>query len=173
MGTYQDDRTWSDCYIPAIKSIVGPHLLVQSPDEIDREQAADLIVLTARGLTVACRVRRPGYAQQFGYEFTIRAARDNGIRTELAKIVDGWGDWLFYGHARDTDEPEIEHWMIVSLSSFRAHLMRRWNPGMALKCGNKSNRDGTWFKWFDVRSFRGRPPILVAASWTKMSGLAA
>jgi hypothetical protein len=37
--------------------------------------------------------------------------------------------------------------------------------GAALHCGNGSNRDdGTHFKWFDLRSFPARPPILVASS---------
>jgi hypothetical protein len=54
--SYLHDREWSDPYIPAIKAIVGQYLLVESPIEVDQRQAADLIVLNARNLTIACRV---------------------------------------------------------------------------------------------------------------------
>lgn len=104
MAAYESDRRWSDKFIPAIKQIVGPRLLSVTPDEIDCKQAADLMVFTARDMKIAARVRRPGFADKYPYEFTIRARRDSGAETELSKIVNGWGDWLFYGHADAEDE---------------------------------------------------------------------
>ena len=97
--SYSADRRWSDAFIPAIKQIVGPLLLEESSFEVDTQQAADLVVMNARDTTIACRVRRGGYADRYGYEFTIRAKRDTGAKTELEKIIDGFGDWMFYGHA--------------------------------------------------------------------------
>ena len=72
---------------------------------------------------IACRVRgKPRrYASRFPNQFTIRYQRDNGTRTELEKIIDGWGDWFFYGHEHG---PNIYPWYLIDLSSFRAALIR-------------------------------------------------
>lgn len=159
--SYQEDRVWSDRFIPCIKRLVGPHLLEPSSFEVDTKQAADLVVLTAKNMTIACRVRRHGYADKYRYEFTVRSARDSGARTELEKLTDGWGDWMFYGHAAQSS-PIVERWWLIDLSAWRAALIR--DPGSVVK-GNKSNGDGTHFVYFDVRSFKDSgKPLLVAAS---------
>lgn len=163
MGAYSQDRDWSDLFIPQIKQIVGPRLLNVTPNDIDVSQAADLMVFTARDMRIAARVRRPGFSQRYLYEFTIRAERDSGAKTELAKIVDGWGDWFFYGHM-DDDEKFVEYWWLIDLHAFRAALIRASMNGIRLRCGQKSNNDGTHFKWFDLRSFPEHPSILVAGS---------
>ena len=162
--SYQSDRAWSDGFIPAIKRIVGPHLLEPSSLKVDTQQAADLVVLTGRNLTIAARVRRSGFADLFPYQFTIRAQRAGGARTELQKIVDRWGDWFLYGHA--ISDVDIGRWMIIDLHSFRAARSRRIIPDNM--CGMKKNTDGrTTFAWFDVRGFaQCREPILIASSFT-------
>lgn len=144
--SYSTDRRWSDAFIPAIKQIVGPLLLEESSFEVDTQQAADLVVMNARDKTIACRVRRPGFADRYGYEFTIRAKRDSGAKTELEKIIDGFGDWMFYGHA-DPDGMNVCRWMVVSLPALRAAIIRR--QAVAIK---QSNGDGTHFVAFDVRA---------------------
>lgn len=164
---YESDRAWSDRFIPVIKGIVGPELLAESSFEVDTQQAADLIVFKARNITVAARVRRRGYADQYGHEFTIRCARDNGVKTELSKIIDGWGDWLFYGHEHPDTDGDIGRWLLVDLAAFRATMVRREiliTGGRPIRMGRKKNGDGTSFAWFDWRSFPNYPPILVAES---------
>lgn len=161
-GTYSTDRRWSDRFIPAIQRIVGPYLLCESPFEIDAKQAADLITLKARDLTIACRVRRPGYIEKYGWQFTVRCKRDSGAETELSKIVNGWGDWMFYAFATsDSPSDGFARWFLIDLASWRAQLIRRNGN---LKMGDKPNNDGTYFKWFDVRSFEPEPPLLIDAS---------
>lgn len=160
--SYLQNRQWSDHYIPEIKSIVGSHLLVDSPLEVDRQQATDLIVINAKNLAIACRVRRPGYTDKYPYEFTIRSRTASGATTELQKITNGWGDWMFYGHAAPEPGIKINHWFLINLTSWRAHMIRR--NCTAIKCGEKSNLDGTSFAWFDLSSFPPEPPIIVAAS---------
>ena len=144
--SYDIDRRWSDAFIPAIKNIVGPLLLEESSFEVDTQQAADLIVLNAKDKTIACRVRRCGYEDKYGNEFTIRAKRDSGAKTELEKIVDGFGDWMFYGHAHP-DGMNISRWMVVNLAALRAALIRK--KAFPIK---QSNNDGTHFVAFDVRA---------------------
>lgn len=160
MASYSNDRRWSDRFIPEIKRIVGPHLMAVTPDEIDCNQAADLMVFTARDMKVAARVRRPGFANRYPYEFTVRARRDSGAETELSKIVNGWGDWMFYGHSNDA-ENGFAVWWLIDLHALRAALIREKD---ALKFGDKPNGDGTYFKWFDLRFFPDNPPILIAGS---------
>jgi hypothetical protein len=166
--SYAADRKWSDQYLQAIRCIVGPKLLVPAPLAVDMKEAADLIVLRARDMTIACRVRRPGYAARYPWQFTIRAQRDSGARTELAKIIDGWGDWMFYGHA-SKDPGAIDRWFLVDLHVWRAELARdawraangkpqRHAPSLQLI----PNGDGTHFAAFDVRRFPS--DLLIASS---------
>lgn len=163
MGTYQADREWSDTLIDQVKRIVGPQLLMPAQFELDANEATDLLVLRARDMRIAARVRRnKGYAERYPYDFTIRCARASGAKTELAKIVDGWGDWMFYGHA--DGQESIHRWWLIDLHAFRAALIRSARNGSALRCGQKSNNDGTSFKWFDLTSFPEKPPILIAGS---------
>lgn len=161
--SYADDREWSDGYMPAVRQLVGPLLLVPAPLERDVKEATDLIVMRARDMTIAVRLRRPGYSNKYPGQFTIRSDRASGVKTELAKIVEGWGDWLFYGH---TDgHIGIPEWTVVDLHQLRASFIRLPNllhapDGKA--SGKRSNGDGTSFFWFDAN--RLPPEVVVAAS---------
>lgn len=153
MSAYANDRQWSDQFIPAIRQIVGPHLLVESPMEVDCKQAADLIVLRARDMTIAARVRRAGYADRYPHEFTVRSRRDSGAKTEMAKLIDGWADWMFYGHAA-TNAGQVSRWMLIDLHAWRATLLKAgYSSGWKTFATMKSNGDGTHFLAFDVRKF--------------------
>lgn len=158
---YDNDASFAGKMTPLVIQIVGPHLLVPASLDLDRREATDLIVLTARDMRIAARVRRYGY-YNFRHEFTLRAKRDSGVTTELTKIINGWGDWLFYGHASQ-DAMIIEHWMIICLKAFRAALIRHES---SLHMGMRPNCDGeTYFSWYDVRSFLPyEPKILVATN---------
>lgn len=161
--SYARDRIWSDQFIPHMRQIIGPHLLTPSSMEVDTQQAADLVVFKARDVTIACRVRRHGYADKYPNEFTIRSARDSGARTELEKLTDGWGDWMFYGHAAQSG-PTVERWMLIDLSAWRAALIRHRDQIVFHK---RSNGDGTHFVAFDASSFPQLPnckPLLIASS---------
>lgn len=166
MGQYRDDASWSEQFIPEMRCLIGPHLLTPSSLEQDRHEASDLVVLRGRDMTIACRIRRPGYASRYPHQFTLRSHRENNMKTELAKIIEGWGDWLFYGHARTTEAVDgIEPWWLIDLSNFRAHLIRDgYRCTRQLRHDKQSNNDGTWFRWFDINSFSADPPLLVASS---------
>lgn len=160
---YRSDRERADRFTPLIKQIVGPHLLVETPEEIDCKHAADLMIFIARDLRIAARIRNFHYLARYRYQFTIRARRDSGAETELSKIVNGWADWFFYGFADEADA-QVLLWWLIDLHAFRAALIRDSMNGHALVSGDKSNGDGTYFKWFDLRSFPVRPSILIASS---------
>lgn len=157
--SYSADRSWSDQFIPSIKDIVGPRLLNVSSDVVDRQQAADLVVLRGDGdITVACRIRRFGYADRFPDDVTIRSGRDTGAKTELAKIIEGFGSWFFYGHQSARGSAEIGLWWLLDLDAFRAHHFRGHRGRLM------SNGDGTHFQVFEVGRFEGEPRILIDSS---------
>lgn len=162
MSGYSLDRRWSDRFIPEIQRIVGPFLLRPSSFNVDTQQAADLVLLKARGMDIAARVRRSGYADRYPFEFTIRSGRDTGAKTELAKLMEGFGDWLFYGHSCDS-EKVISRWFLIDLHVWRESLLRHgYKSGWGKLARAKSNSDGTHFIAFDVRDFQ--PHLLIGSS---------
>ncbi len=157
MNNWQHDKKWSDKFIPQIKQIVGPKLLVPSSLEVDQKESADLVVLTGRNITVACRIRSYGYLPRFYHQFTIRSQRDSGAKTELQKMTDGYGDWMFYAHS-NRQENDFDLWWLLDLWSWRGHQNKN------IISGDCHNGDGTHFKWFDIRSFKGQPKLVVDSS---------
>jgi hypothetical protein len=163
MRGFEEDFAWQEKYMDGVKHIVGPLLLETAPLEVDRKEATDLLVLMARDMRIGCRIRRDKYADRYPWDFTLRLSRDSGATTEAQKVRDGWGDWLFYGHAAQNELASISRWFVVDLHSFRTHVGRdNWRE--TLRWGKKRNADGTWFIWFDLRSFPDDPPILVSSS---------
>ena len=159
---YLTDRRWSDKFIPTIKRIVGPYLLEESSFMVDTKQAADLIVLNAKSLSIACRVRRYGFYERYPNQFTVRSKRDSGASTELEKIINGFADWMFYGHADRDGSANIPNWWLLDLTAWRSHMIRR--DKQSIKYGQQKNGDGTEFVWFDIASFQGEPRLVIAHS---------
>ena len=161
--TWQDDKRWSDRFLPEIKRHLGEHLIGEPPVEEDAERNTDLIVLRMEAVRIACRVRKFTYLSSFGDEFTIRSGRPSGIKTELTKIVEGWGDYLFYGFA-DQTETRLVRWTLMDLRVFRLWYNRQLASLDAnrLPGARRSNSDGS----SDFHCFRiaGMPPELIVAS---------
>jgi len=154
MTDWKDDKRWSDRFLPEIKSILGRHLIGEPAREEDAERNTDLIVLRMEAVRIACRVRRHDYLAKYADEFTIREGRPSGTKTELTKIVEGWGDFFFYGFA---DEPEIAlaRWTLANLKVFRLWFMQHLAAhGGKLPGTQQANKDGSsWFRafrWVDV-----------------------
>jgi hypothetical protein len=160
--SFRADYEWQLQFLPAIKNIVGPLLVEPAPLDLDTKEATDMLILMARDMRVACRIRRSGYAERYPWEFTIRSKRDSGARTELEKVIGGWGDWMFYAHAQHDQLPMLSRWFVIDLSAWRAQAINTRNK--AGRPTKKSNGDGTHFVAFDLRYFRARPPILIASS---------
>jgi hypothetical protein len=158
MSDYPTDREFADRMIREVRRIVGPYLLQEATIELDQEQATDLWVFRAKDMRIAARVRRPrgrhespdapSYAQRYPYDITLRSHRESGSKTEYAKIMDGWADWMFYGHA-DELQKTIWLWWLIDLHIFRKQIM----DGKVVVPQDKANGDGTWFKPFDMRRF--------------------
>lgn len=158
---YQSDRKWSDQFLPEVKSIIGPLLLEPAAFEQDAMEATDLIILHARDMRIGVRIRRNQYLNKYSSQITFRFKRDSGAQTEWEKILRGWGEWFFYGFAGVGDLPPLSRWYLVNLNALRYQYGQQ-KP--FLTSGLKDNDDGTYFKWFDVRSFADDPKVLIASS---------
>lgn len=174
MSEYVSQRKLSDTYIPALQEILAPLLIQPAPFLEDVNHATDLMVLLARDVRIAARVRTYGVKASYDPdEFTIRSALPSGANTEIDKIREGFGDWMIYAHA--AKEPgRIESWMVIDLDVFRkfAVCLDR-NPNGTTK-GNphyiRYEEKGNWkgdknkFYVFWANSFPADPPLLIASS---------
>lgn len=167
------DKARSDRFLPAIKRAICEVLICPAPQEEDAERNTDLIVLRMNAQRIACRVREPGFFESYGHEFTIREGRPSGAKTELTKIVEGWGDLFFYGHAQD-EGPDLRAWALCDLSVFRGWFVRELArlPARELPGVQRRNRDNSsTFRVFDIRQMpagfvldsQGLPPAVSVA----------
>ena len=162
MKPWEKDKGWSDQFLPEIKGILGQTFIGAAPPEEDMEHNTDLIVLRMEPLRIACRIRRVEYFTKYRDEFTIRTARPNGVKTELYKLIEDWGNYFFYGFGGD--DGILVWWSIGDL-----RVIRGWFNGYIVKNHGKlpgiekSNKDGSSdfraFKWRELPS-----PFIVAQS---------
>ena len=154
---WESDKEWSDRFLHEIKGIIGQTLIGEPPIEEDQQRNTDLIVLKMDAVRIGCRIRRNEYMQGFRNEFTLRASRPSGTKTELAKIIEGWGDYFFYGFS-DENEESLAFWFIGDLCAFRIwHTSQLINGGGKLPGQLKKNRDGSSgfyvYQWNEIQNF--------------------
>lgn len=135
---YQRDREMADSYTDQVLSILKllvRHLVVLTvaPAEEDNKHATDFTVKLVGG-AVAVRLRRPDCRFR---DLTIRAQRDTGVKTELAKIKAGYASRYFYGWT-DANRTIVE-WILVDLDQVRAAGLLEKKRGLI------PNGDGTHF----------------------------
>lgn len=165
---YQQNKNWSDKFMPEIKARLAAWLhtnwVVDATELEDCKIATDLVVLTADSVRIACRIRRHRYLENCGSEFTLRLSQSSGMRTELEKILRGWGDYLFYGFS-DEHEVGLARYFIGDLSVFRRWFVqeraaRQRLPGRVLT--NTDRR--TQLIAFALQDLP--PEFVVASSWS-------
>lgn len=135
-GTNRDWR-WSDRYIDSITRCISwtfgedEKWTTVAPPAEDQDKNTDLILLTSNGWNrIACRIRCAGSGVECFCgkrhfpawpnccnEFTIRATRPTGTKTELEKIFDGFGNFLFYGFGGK--DGRLVYWTVANLDIFR------------------------------------------------------
>jgi hypothetical protein len=162
MNGWIADKVTSDVYLPEIKAILGRELISEAPILEDQERGTDLMVLTLAPFRVACRIRRHAYLSKYPGEFTLRAGRPSGFKTELAKIVEGWGDYFFYGFGNE-DGSRLSAWKLADLKVFRYWHMRHIAMHNGTCPGNrKHNGDNSSF--FMAYEWKWLPEGFVIAS---------
>lgn len=150
MQDWKADKSKSDIYLPEIKSILGLYLIGEPPLEEDQERNTDLMVLRMEAVRIGCRVRNISYLDKYGDEFTIRAGRPSGTKTELTKIIEGWGDYFFYGFGEGA---RLVKWGLGDLKIFRLWFSQQLYAGKipGIKKNNTDNSSHFLaFKWADL-----------------------
>lgn len=137
------DYEWGRQFLPEVRAILGSYLIAEAPFNEDAQRATDLIVLRLEAVRIAVRIRRGEHEVLYGDEFTLRASRPSGAETELAKVIAGWGDYMFYGFGHG--DGRLGAWVLGDLRVFRlwhasrmVRLPANQFPGKAIP-----NRDGS------------------------------
>ena len=147
------DKAFADQFVPVIKVALATYLIQEATVEDDQQRCTDL-VLRADSARIGCRVRepRPEWWNENRGEITIRLSRPTGAKTELRKIMEGWGDLFFYAQANGTDRDHVDgtlsSWSLCSLPKFR-ELFVKQPRGEAYVV--RKNPDGTIFAVFDIK----------------------
>ncbi|MCL2306287.1 MAG: hypothetical protein FWC43_13160 [Planctomycetaceae bacterium] len=160
MSDWKDRKKWSDRFLPEIKRILGEHLIGEPPVEEDMLRNTDLTVLRLKEVRIACRVRTPEYYPRYANEFTIRSGYKDGVKTELPKIIEGWGDYFFYGFS-DREEKRLCHWILGNLNALRLYINKRLYAGEKPWCAEMTNTDEEKTK-FVVFRYKDIPDFLIA-----------
>ena len=169
MQDWKDDKNWSDKFIPEIKKILGEYLIAEPPPEEDMERNTDLTVLKLDAVRVGCRIRKYKYLEKYSDQFTIREGRPNGTKTELTKIIEGWGDYFFYGFSNQ-EESRLEQWILGDLKKFRIYLIRNMAKNQGIMPGeNRNNLDGS--SSFRAFKYKDIPDFIIAKSQQKVNPL--
>lgn len=120
---WQRDKADTDRYLPEVAAILGVYLLGEPAPVEDQLHATDLTVLQVNGVRIAVRIRKFADWRDYQNEFTIRARRPSGIKTEMRKIMEGWGDLYFYGFA-NAERDALYDWFVGDLDVFRGWVRR-------------------------------------------------
>jgi hypothetical protein len=156
MNGWEDDKRWSDRFMPQIKGLLGHALIVDAPMIEDQQRNTDLRVLKMRDVEIAVRLRRAEY-QCYRGQITMRSRRPSGMQTELAKVITGWGDYYWYGFAHAA-EIAVEGWLIGDLDAFRIWHAREMHrnqghpPGLVMRNHDRS-ADFTVYNAFAIPNF--------------------
>jgi hypothetical protein len=149
MTRWERDKADTDAYLPLVKAICGYYFIGDAPKEEDQDHNTDLIVLNLGGVRIAVRLRKPHYWKQgtptrlYRDEFTLRNTRPSGHPTEFAKILQGFGDYFFYGF-QAPNPPHLLGFGICDLGQLRPWLVawqERWHawPGRIQSNGDASS----------------------------------
>jgi hypothetical protein len=143
MSGWRTDKAWADDFTRKLKMVLGVILFREGTPDEDAKRATDLQILEVKAKSIGLRVRNfAEYRPRYAGEFTIRAHRDSGARTEWQKVTeDGLCDLLLYAWVIRA-EKRIVSWVAVDLDVLRA-LVRE---GQLTTPSNIPNGDGTYFK---------------------------
>ena len=78
--------------------------------------------------------------REYPNQFTIRSRVASCAETELSKIVNGNGDWMFYGPS-NAAQTGVKHWWPIDLKAFRAGLIRHVGNGHKVAMGDQANAE--------------------------------
>ena len=164
--SFERDFQWQGRLLPRVKQVILAALpnvatIAEASFEEDAKHNTDL-VLKIEATRVSCRLRRSEYTLRYPDEFTIRSGRPSGAQTELAKMLSGWGDYVFYGFA-DPGDVDLTAWFLGDLKVFRLWHHRSLTAlpaGRAPGSERTNKKDGTKFRAYRISEL---PPEFVVA----------
>lgn len=150
-------------FIRPMQRILGCEFISVASREMDMQENTDLVIFGAqelgRGITIAARVREWSFAEgPYRFDVTLRASRPSGAKTELDKVLDGWGDFMLYGFGREADgRVGIPRWTIVDLGALRRAIDadERWFKSWAERLIPNADRSSR-FVAIDARELHER-----------------
>ena len=145
MSNFDKQFSWQAGYIDEVVRLIAPYIITLSRPEVDKNENGDLEIVFPRNGTVGVRLRKEG-AAKFAGQVTFRSRSMYGGKTEITKIIEGYGDYFFYGHVSPTGV--IWHWYLLNLNEVRAAFTRR---SSMLRRPQIPNGDDTYFIPFDVQ----------------------
>jgi len=145
VSSYRTQRSWSDQHMPKVKAAIADAIFKPADDHLDMKEATDLVFMSPTGfpnLHIAVRLRKHSYFDRYKHEFTLRCQTRTNCQTELAKIMEGRGDLIFYAFLNE-QETDFLKYTIGDLQVFREWYRDRQNFGGTPVA--RPNKDGTGF----------------------------
>ena len=87
-------------------------------------------------IKVSARIRDIKYFKLYGHQITIRQSVVSGNKSELTKIIEGYGDYILYAFG-NPETNKIERYLVGDLNLLRTYLKSNNINGI-----NKDNHDG-------------------------------
>jgi len=159
-SNYLENRNWSDLFITQLKRELGEVFINIAPEYKDTQEATDLIIFEKGSLDFACRVRRFEYFEKYKDQFTIRLKLPNYKKSEMDKIMEGFGDYYFYGFSNKYNNGSgFVQYKIFDLNKFRNYI--GFLKNRKDECwGEKSNiNNSPDFIWFNFNCFLSKMVI--------------
>lgn len=100
-------------------------------------------VLSFPDVKIPVRIRKFQYLKFM--DLTIRSKSRYGLKTEIDKLKEGFGDFYFYAWSNE-ENTKIMTYMVLNLEAFRNTVIN--SPTWA----NKSNNDGTFFHTYSMKA---------------------
>ena len=157
---YHQQRNWSDGHMTKVRVAIANEILRTASDHLDQKEATDLEWVSPTGfdrLHIAVRLRKHTYFQRFQNQITIRSKSRYGCETELAKVLQGKGDLIFYAFLNEK-ETDFLKYTIGDLQVFR-QWYRDCKAFGGLPC-EQPNKDGSHFLPVEINKL---PPGFVHA----------
>ena len=129
-------------YLDEIMRFLGLTVFKQASFIEDTQQNTDIIMIESNRIRYACRIRRFSYYKNYNFrnEFTIRSKTKYNKKTEIDKVLEGWGDFFIYGFENECCNG-LQKITVSDLAVFR----KVYNEKMG---SYHNNHDGTGFLSF-------------------------
>lgn len=128
MTSFDEDFAWQEKFRAHYSEIAKLAVRVDvAPAEEDWKRNTDFVLSTVialprRDIRISARVRRRKFASSGRRDFTIRLSRPSGVRTEMAKLRDGWSDLFIYGVEAETGSDRLGPWFVGNSAMLRDYL---------------------------------------------------